>query len=152
VFPHLHREPLPDVVSVDWSPGTRLAVGEVLLEGFETGHRKDMPTVAVLLTVPVGGRTRRIAYATDMGEVPAASRDLLRGVDLLLGDGSTIGTGDAWHPGTDAVARLASEVGARRLAFTHVGHVRLADADLRARLAPAALARDGDDLLALLPA
>jgi phosphoribosyl 1,2-cyclic phosphate phosphodiesterase len=150
----------PSVASTDstriryevWKPGTRLELSGVTLEGFETGHGSDFPTTAVMLEVEAEeGAVRRIAYATDMGELPEASREPLTGIDLLVGDGSYLGEPGKGHPGTDAVIALAEELRIARVAFTHIGHVQVSDADLRRRLGPeVGVAYDGQDLLALL--
>ena len=89
-------------------------------------------------------RPRRVAYATDMGEVPGASRERLRGVDLLVADGTGLGGDVHGHPGTDAVKRLAAACHIPRVLFTHVGHWGLEDAAARKALGPnAAPAYDG---------
>lgn len=156
IFPHLLRTGRPGIVFDTWEPGSRLEIGGWVLEGFETGHHDTFPTTAVLLTTPAadGEVHHRIAYATDMGPVlPEASHDLLRGVDLLVGDGSFLGGGGHGHPGTDAVIELARGLGIGRVAFTHMGHSRLADSALCEALgANARLAYDGLDPRSLLPA
>lgn len=154
IFPHLAREEGEGPVVFDeWEAGTRLALGGVVLEGFETGHRPGFPTTGVLLHVETPAGEKHIAYATDMGVLPAASRALLRGVDLLVGDGSFLGAPGYGHPGTDAVIALARKLAIARLAFTHFGHVKVSDSELRRRLGPeVGVAYDGGDLLGLLGA
>ncbi len=153
IFPHLLRGSRPGIVLDSWEPGSRLEVGGWVFEGFETGHGDAFPTTAPLLTTPAeGGRRSRIAYATDMGlEMPPESLDLLRGVDLLVGDGSFLGGPGHGHPGTEAVIRLGRDLGAGRVAFTHLGHLGLSDADLRLALGDdVGLARDGLEIGTLL--
>jgi len=144
VFPHLVRWGAEKVRFARWGDGERVEAEGLVLEGFETGHSAEFPTTGVLLRIATPAGERRVAFATDLGEPPESSRERLRGIDLLVGDGSFLGGPGHGHGGTDADAALARDLGIRGLLFTHVGHVRLADADLRARLAPAGLALDGD--------
>ncbi len=147
IFPHLLRPKEARIRWGAWQDGTRLELGGVVLEGFETGHRETFPTTALILHVEEGGRGLRIAYATDMGAMPASSRERLRGVDRLVGDGTFLGAAGHGHPGTRAVLALAERLAIPRVAFTHVGHLGLDDAEVRARLGPGVgLLRDGDAL------
>jgi phosphoribosyl 1,2-cyclic phosphate phosphodiesterase len=148
IFPHLVRPGRRRIVFRDWRAGTRLRLPGLSLEGFETGHRAEFPTTAVLFH----RGERRIAYQSDMGALPAASRALLAGVDLFVGDGTYPGTTGYGHPGTDEVLRVAREVGARRVALTHLGHAGLHRGALASLLGTDVhLCRDGDDLAALVP-
>jgi phosphoribosyl 1,2-cyclic phosphate phosphodiesterase len=149
-FPSLVREGRERLAFRPWDAGVRIDLPGLALEGFETGHRRDFPTTGVLLRVD-GPPAVRVAYATDMGgALPETSRALLRDVDLFAGDGTYPGTAGHGHPASDDVLRAAREVGARAVAFVHLGHVGATDADLRRRLGGAAVPRDGDDLLELV--
>jgi phosphoribosyl 1,2-cyclic phosphate phosphodiesterase len=142
-FGHLVREGSARIEFSDWSPGTRLEVGPVRLEGFETGHRAEFPTTGVL----VEHAGRRVAYATDMGALPVETRRLLRDVDLFVGDGTYLGPAGHGHPGTDAVLEEARAIRARAVALTHFGHSRATEEEAQARVgAGVRLLRDGDDL------
>lgn len=152
IFPGLVREGRARLRFGDWRAGTVLSVGPVRLAGFETGHRDTFPTTAVLLEAEVDGQPRRIAYATDMGVAPAETTDRLRGIDLLVADGTYPGTEGHGHPGSREIVRGSAALGVRRLVFTHVGHVGLDDATLRSRFGPGVgVAQDGVDLFDLLP-
>ena len=153
LFPTLATGESPRIRYEVWKPGTRLELAGVAIEGFETGHNADFPTTALLMHLDTHlGFVRRIAYATDMGVVPDASREILRGIDLFVGDGGILGGPGHGHPGTDAVIAMAADLEVARVAFTHVGHLELSDADLKEHLGPDVhLAYDGMDLRALLP-
>lgn len=153
IFRHLLREPDPRIRFEPWETGARLEAGEITLEGFETGHRERFPTTGVVLHVPAGRGTRRIAFATDMGDDLPSPRSALEGVDLFVVDGTYLGEGGYGHPGTDRAIAMARDLGARRVAITHVGHWQVAHAEARARIeSSVAICRDGDDLLRLLDA
>lgn len=148
MFPQLVRKGRERIRWGVWEDGTRLEFGGGALEGFETGHRDAFPTTAVLLHGRGAVPAPRIAFATDMGRLPASSRERLRGLDLLIGDGTFLGEAGHGHPGTDAVLTLARDLGIRRVAFTHIGHVELEDAALRRRLGEdVRVLRDGDALV-----
>ncbi len=141
-FPHLSRKE-PKIRFERWGTGVHLAYPSMRLEGFECGHRDAFDTTGVLITTDEG----RIAYATDMGERAVAPTELLLGVDWFVGDGTYVGAGGYGHPGTDRVARIAADLGARHVAFTHIGHVGVRDVDLRRALGYEAVCYDGEDLL-----
>ena len=135
----------------DWSSGTVLDFGDVRLEGFETQHREEAPTVGALLRTQHAGREVCVAYATDMGAAEPSSRAGLVGADAFFGDGTFLGAAGYGHPGTDRTIQIARSLEAARIVLTHVGHwgVRREDA-LRDLPADVAVCRDGDDLLSFL--
>lgn len=146
-FHSLFRPEAPRVALDRWGDGVRLDLGDVTLEGFETNHHPAIATTAFLLEFVQGDVTRRVAYATDMGDDLGASRARIEGVDLFVGDGTYLGAGGVGHPGTDRVVALAREIGARRVAITHVGHWGVRAAEAAARLGPdVAICRDRDAL------
>jgi phosphoribosyl 1,2-cyclic phosphate phosphodiesterase len=150
-FSGLLRGPRPRIVFEPWATGVSITRGDVVLEGFETGHRERFATTGVRLDVSVGGAHRRIAYATDMGDVPPSPRASFEGVDLFVGDGTYLGEGGHGHPGTTRVIAMARELGVPRIALTHVGHWQVSEARARAVLGgDVAICRDGDDLLQVL--
>jgi phosphoribosyl 1,2-cyclic phosphate phosphodiesterase len=153
MFRHLLREPSPRIEFAPWESGARIDLGDVVLEGFETGHRDRFSTTGVLLCFESGGRPRRVAYATDMGEAPPSPADRLRGVDLFVGDGTYLARQGYGHPGTTRMLEMARALGARRVAVTHVGHWGVALADAAAQLpGDVAICQDGDDLRSFLDA
>ena len=147
MFPQLVRPGRERIVWDDWEPGSRLELQDGALVGFETGHHEAFGTTGVLIEHRRGDAIVRIAVATDMGSPPPSSRERLRGIDRLVGDGTYLGAGGHGHPGTDAVLALAAELGIGRVAFTHIGHLGLEDRMLRDRLGPdVAVLRDGQRL------
>lgn len=149
MFPRLFARERPPCVFRDWEDGTTLEAGGLTLTGFETGHRAASPTTGVLFSWMEGARTRRLALATDMGDLDPSPPEILRDLDAFVGDGTYLGAGGHGHPGTLRVAAFARAVGARRLAFAHVGHHGLSDLAAQAALAPARLLQDGEALLPL---
>jgi len=80
----------------------------------------------------LGYRFGRAAYVTDFSEIPAASMELLRGLDDLI----LSALRDRPHPMHSTVAHsleVVHEVGARRAWFTHISH-DLAHEETNARL------------------
>jgi phosphoribosyl 1,2-cyclic phosphodiesterase len=148
-FPRLFSGERAPCAFLDWASGTTLEMGGLTLTGFETGHRAASPTTGVLFSWAEGAVTRRLALATDMGELDPSPREALAHLDAFVGDGTYLGAAGHGHPGTLRVAAFAREVGARRLAFAHVGHHGLADLAAQAALAPARLLQDGEALLPL---
>jgi ribonuclease BN (tRNA processing enzyme) len=121
-----------------------------MLEGFETHHRAEAPTTAVLVHARPGERALRVAWATDMGAAAPEPAAALAEVDLFVGDGTYLGAADHGHPGTRRVLEIARTLGARRIALAHVGHWRVRRDNARRALPPdVAICRDGEDLLAL---
>ncbi len=152
IFPYLVDERDPRIVFEVWKPGTEISLEGIRIEGFETGHRARFPTAALLMHLHTPDGMRRVAYATDMGELPDDSRERLEEIDLFVGDGTFLGGEGHGHPGTDAVLALGAELDVEKVAFTHVGHVQVDDAGLRERLGEGVgLAYDGGNLLDLLP-
>lgn len=135
-----------------FAKGTRFAYPSgIALEGFETGHRDRFDTTGLVIELDLGRTTRRIVYATDMGDRAIEPPERLRDVDLWVGDGTYLGAPDYGHPGTDRVLEIARSFGAKRTAFTHVGHWQLGFDEARAALGPDVhLCRDGEDLFALV--
>jgi phosphoribosyl 1,2-cyclic phosphate phosphodiesterase len=96
---------------------------EVLPLGFSHGH------VSVL-----GFRIGKLGYVTDAKEVPAAERDRLRGVEVLVLNALW------WRPHPTHLSipeaiETAEAIGARRTILTHLSH-QTGHADLAARLPP----------------
>jgi phosphoribosyl 1,2-cyclic phosphate phosphodiesterase len=146
IFPNLLREPHPRIRFEAGEPALlRLVYDEISIEGFETGHHDDWPTTGVLLTF--ADPRRRVAYATDMGDMPTESRERLRGVDLLVADGTGLGGPVYGHPGTDALKEVAKACAVGGLLFTHVGHWQLSAEAAHEALGPnATLVQDGTPL------
>jgi phosphoribosyl 1,2-cyclic phosphate phosphodiesterase len=152
IFPHLLSKEPPRIRFCDWVLGSRLTWGDTQLTGFETNHRAEAETTAVLLETTHAGRGIRIAYATDMGTIEPQPRSLLSGVDLFVGDGTYLGESGHGHPGTAAMLRMTARLGAAQVAVTHVGHWGVSSAVAQAELGvDVAICRDGDGLLSFLP-
>ncbi len=150
-MPALVRESGPLVAFSGWAPEVRLSFDGLTVVGFDTHHGPGIETTAMVLEALVGGRAVRVAYATDMVAEMPSPRSVLEPLDLFVGDGTTLGAGGLGHPGTDRMIEIARELGAKRVAITHVGHWGLAAADGAAAVADdVAICRDGDDLFSFL--
>jgi phosphoribosyl 1,2-cyclic phosphate phosphodiesterase len=89
---------------------TRIAGAEVLPLGFPHGH----------LTV-LGFRIGAMAYVTDVKEVPAAARDQLRGLDLLVLNALRYRPHPT-HLSIDDALAVVQDLQPRRAVFTHLTH------------------------------
>lgn len=93
-------------------------------------------------TCVLGYRIGNLAYCTDCNDIPPASQDLLRDLDVLVLDALRIRP----HPTHLTLAQAidwAARIGARRTYFTHIAH-EILHAEVQAQL-PAGmhLAHDG---------
>ncbi len=145
-FPHLLREGAERVRFEPWGVGVHFVYPGLRLDGFECGHRDRFDTTGVLITVG----ERRIAFATDMGARAIAPLELLQGVDWFIGDGTFLDGDRYGHPNAERVMEIAKGLGAKQVAFTHIGHVGVGDAKLREVLGAGAVCYDGEDLFARL--
>lgn len=85
-------------------------------------------TIGLVFTENSSGK--RLAYYTDCKTVPAAARELARGVDVLLLDGLRP-TPHETHLSIPEALEIAAEIGAARTYLTHLNHiVPHADEDL----------------------
>jgi phosphoribosyl 1,2-cyclic phosphate phosphodiesterase len=115
----------PAVATRSLEPGrtTRIAGVEVLPLAFEHGP------VAVF-----GYRFGRIAYVTDVKEVPAAARRALAGLDVLILNALWY-RAHPTHLSIPEAVETARAIGARRTFLTHLTH-ETAHADLERDLPP----------------
>ena len=93
--------------------------------------------------MPVYGyRVGGIAYCTDVSEIPEASFELLRGLDVLVLD-ALQHTKHSTHFTLEEAVAASKRIGARRTYFTHIAH-GLGDAETnKALLSTMQLAHDG---------
>jgi phosphoribosyl 1,2-cyclic phosphate phosphodiesterase len=90
----------------------------------------------------LGFRVGNAAYCTDVNEIPAASMDLLRGLDCLVLD-ALRPKGHATHFGLDEAISVAAELAPRQTYFTHTSHELEYDATNAALPPGMAMAYDG---------
>src|SRR5262249_4539162 len=69
----------------------------------------------------LGFRLGNVAYCTDTNAIPAASMDLLQGLDVLVLD-ALRPHGHATHFGLDEAIEVARQLGPRQTYFTHMSH------------------------------
>jgi len=119
---HLHRV-FPYIFDPDGKPGYRPRLETRVLNG-PTGII-DLPVTPIPLRhgedEATGYRVGPVAYLTDCSEIPAASRELLQDLDLLVLDGLRLRP----HPTHFHIASAVSaarEIGARRTLLTHLNH------------------------------
>jgi phosphoribosyl 1,2-cyclic phosphate phosphodiesterase len=98
--------------------------GGLRFEAFDTLHFSEFATAGII--AEAGGR--RLAYAPDFRRT---ERDL-RGLDLLVIDGSTIERGEFGHISIREGIAIAREARPGRTIFTHVGHVKVPHAEIEA--------------------
>jgi phosphoribosyl 1,2-cyclic phosphodiesterase len=101
----------------DAAPGLRAAL-------FDTHHFSEFSTAGIMAEAD----GRRIAYAPDFKRTETR----LDGVDLLAIDGSQVERGSFGHSSIREGIALGRAAGARRVAFTHIGHLKMPHADLQA--------------------
>jgi len=145
------RPDAPYVQLLEWRSEQVLTFGDVLLEGFETGHREDTQTTGVVVNATHEGRRVRVAYATDMGSSAPTPARRLQGVDVLVGDGTYLREAGYGHPSAAQTIHFARDIEARKIVLTHVGHWGVSRAEALATLPPdVAICRDGDDLFSFV--
>lgn len=98
-------------------PGWQIELGSVKITALEVTHHPG--TIGLLFETPGG---RRTAYISDTGPLPAATLDLIRGVDTLI-LGATF-NGSNWMPDThlsiDEGIQIGQQAKPGKLILTHV--------------------------------
>ena len=142
-FPYIfdHHTPAPEGVLLP----------ELAPQVLEPGRETRIAGLSVLpIALPHGGstvfgyRVGRIAYLTDAKDVPAAVRDALAGLDVLVLN-ALLPRPHPLHLSIPEAVAVALQIGARRTFFTHLTH-DLPHAELAARL-PAGIAPAYDGLV-----
>jgi phosphoribosyl 1,2-cyclic phosphodiesterase len=95
-------------------------------------HVANFTTVGLLFTDK--GHGARVGYFPDLGGLDADGMDRLRGADILLLDSTHLEPVMAAHLPLSQGLALCRELGVRRPVLTHVGHLKLSTAQLRAWL------------------
>lgn len=89
---------------------------------FEVGDCRVTPIPLLHGSMPVlGFRVGRFAYCTDVSEIPAASWELLRDLDVLILDALRLRPHPT-HFNLDQAVDHAAKIGAGRTYFTHIAH------------------------------
>ncbi|HPR64360.1 MAG TPA: MBL fold metallo-hydrolase [Thermoanaerobaculia bacterium] len=108
-------------------PGRAVRIAGYDIEFLEVEHSPRTPTSGILMDGSV-------FYAPDICCLPRPTASRIRGIDLLVTDGSSPDRSLPNHwPMNEAVQR-ADELGIERLVFTHVGHSGQTMGDLQAML------------------
>lgn len=121
--PHLIRRPIQGPFQIGqqvWTP-IPLLHGSVTTLGFRVG---------------------RLAYCTDVNEIPAPSWELLRDLDLLVLDGLQRER-HTTHFSLEEAMAAAKKIGARQTYFTHIAHRMAHESTNRSLPANMQLAHDG---------
>ncbi|MDP9175343.1 MAG: MBL fold metallo-hydrolase [Planctomycetota bacterium] len=94
-----------------------------LIEGpFEIGEKTWIPIPLFHGTMPVlGFRVDRLAYCTDVNQIPESSFELLKGVEVLVLDALQYRK-HMTHFSVDEAIAAARRIGARQTFFTHIAH------------------------------
>ena len=101
-----------DLHRLSTEPGTALDLFGARFERIPVTHGRN--TIA-------GYRFGKAAYLTDMSDIPAASFESLRDLDILVLDALRHEPHPS-HSHLDNSVRLAERIGARRTFFTHISH------------------------------
>ncbi len=127
MFPYAFRDD-PDY------PSSKPDLHPQVVDGpFEVCGREVIPVPLLHGRMPVlGYRIGGIAYCTDCSEIPPASREMLRGLDVLVLD-ALRRRPHPTHFNLAQAVEVAREIGARRTYFTHIAH-ELAHAQTNAEL------------------
>lgn len=91
-------------------------------EPFEVEGQVIIPIPVLHGTLPIlGFRIGNFAYCTDCSEIPPASLDRLRNLEVLILDGLR-NTPHPTHFNLEQAVEMARVIGARRTYFTHIAH------------------------------
>ncbi len=101
-----------DLHRLSTEPGTSLPLFGVCFERIPVLHGRN--TIA-------GYRFGSAAYLTDMSDIPEASYDRLRGLDIVVLDALRREPHPS-HSHLDKSIAIAQRIGAKRTYFTHIGH------------------------------
>jgi phosphoribosyl 1,2-cyclic phosphate phosphodiesterase len=128
--PHLIRHPIRppnpfEVAGVRWTP-IPLMHGDLPVLGFRVG---------------------RLAYCTDVSEIPTDSWDLLRGLDVLVLDALQHRKHTTHFSLAEAI-EAAGRIGAKQTLFTHIAHQLAHEATNRSLPPGMRLAYDGERVTA----
>jgi phosphoribosyl 1,2-cyclic phosphate phosphodiesterase len=101
-----------DLHRLSTAPGTTVPLFGACFERIPVTHGRN--TIA-------GYRFGSAAYLTDMSDIPEASFDRLRGLDIVVLDALRREPHPS-HSHLDKSIALAERIGAKRTYFTHIGH------------------------------
>ena len=125
----------PELVARPLDPGVTTAIGGFAVEPLALPHGRQE-----VLAYRIGP----LAYVTDVKEVPAAVRERLRGLDVLVLS-ALLSRPHPLHLSVPEAVAAAQAIGARRTFFTHLTH-ETPHAELAASL-PAGIAPAYDGLV-----
>lgn len=131
-------------------PGRAFDFADGQVIPFNTNHTDEFTTLGYLLRLP----DRTIAYSPDFKSLDRRGESLLAGIDGWIVDGSGLDTAYPSHATMVEILATATCLGIGNVWFTHIGHLRRAEATMRADLAAAVrndlagvgFLRDGDVL------
>jgi phosphoribosyl 1,2-cyclic phosphate phosphodiesterase len=95
----------------------------------------------------LGFRVGRLAYCTDVSEIPTDSWDLLRGLDVLVLDALQHRKHTTHFSLAEAI-EAAGRIGAKETLFTHIAHQLAHEATNRSLPPAMRLAYDGERVTA----
>ena len=117
---------------------------------FRAGGMEWTPVPLLHGDLPVlGFRVGRLAYCTDVSEIPASSFPLLEGLDVLVLD-ALQHKKHTTHFSLEEAVEAARRIGAKQTLFTHIAHALGHEATNRALPPGMRLAHDGERLTARL--
>jgi len=115
---------------------------------FEAGGMKWTPIPLLHGELPIlGFRVGRLAYCTDVSEIPESSFALLHGLDVLVLD-ALQHKKHTTHFSVEEAVDAARRIGARQTLFTHIAHALAHEATNRSLPRGVRLAYDGERVTA----
>ncbi len=110
---------------------------------FEIGQMKFVPVPLMHGKEPIlGFRVGKLAYCTDVSEIPEASFELLKDLEILVLD-ALQHKAHATHFNLEQAMAAAGRIGAKRTYFTHIAHGLSHEETNRSLPASMQLAHDG---------
>lgn len=139
---HRLRTGFPYIFDLDYEPPEGTTRPEIELRTFEPGRPCDVGAFRLTpFEVPHGDlavfgfRVGALGYVTDAKTLPAAARDILEGVRVLVLNALWHGDPHPTHFNIEEAVAMAARIGAERTYLTHLTH-RVHHASLAASLPP----------------
>lgn len=111
-------------------PYQKFRAGSLEFIGLPVIHSKNFPTIALKLTMNYKLKTMNLIYMPDYKEVPEKSKKLIKNTDILILGGAILSRKIPWHKPIVEGIKLAKELKAKKVYFTHIGHQNLPHKEL----------------------
>jgi phosphoribosyl 1,2-cyclic phosphate phosphodiesterase len=103
----------------------RFKIKDITFSPLKVKHSKTFPTLAfkITLLLPHPFTRHSIVYMPDYKQIPERSKKQITGCDILILGGAILLRNIPWHNSIDCGIRLAQELKAKKVYFTHIGHL-----------------------------